>query len=368
MFEDLTKAVSEFKKAKSTLFFTPAINTVDKAVAIIALAKTCLEEGKSFQIICPKILTNSIENLFVEEGLEVKNELGSKDYIVSVDYGSAAIEKVICKRDEDSKKLNFVITPKDEIFNFDNVELISGTSTFDLVFTFGLKKLDEDLDSLFGNASVISITKRDWDIGKYKFLINGQKSYSEVIFEFVKAFSSTLKKETLEILLKGVVSKYNLLENGDNDGWILAAKFIKYGADFNKVSKKLNYSKDCANLELQRKVMANVVKNPQARVLWSKVEVPSDLNENNLDLRGRIIFNISKDFDLAFVLYILDKDRVKVVIESNDIEKYSALSIAKAFSAKGYESRAVLNSRETPAEDFEKKFFEELELALGVNL
>lgn len=368
MFEDLTKVVSEFKKAKSILFFSPSINTIDKAAAIIALAKICLGEGKSFQVICPKILLGTVKNLFLEEDIEVFTELGSKDYIVSVDYGTVGIEKVVCKRDEENQKLNFIITPKDESFNFDNVELISRNTSFDLVFSFGSRELNDDTKSLFGDASLISITKWDVDIGKYNFLINATKSYSEVVFEFAKAHSTDLNKEMLETLLQGIVSKYKILEDGDNDAWFLSNEFIKYGANFNKVFKKLNYSKDCSNLELQRKVMNNAVTNQRARIIWSKVQVPSNLNEHNLDLRGRIVFNISKDFDLAFVFYFLSEGKVKVVVESNDLEKYSALDIVKKFSGKGSDSRAIINSGVEPVEAFEKKFFEELELTFGINL
>jgi hypothetical protein len=361
MFEDLTKAITEFKKAKSIAIFTPEINAVDKATAIIALAKICSKKEKSFQILCPKSLRVPINNMFKKEGLEVMSILTSSDYIVSVDYSVGNIDKVICKRDEDSKKLNFVITPKDKEFNFDNVELISGGTSFDLTFSIGLNKiddLDQNFKEIFDKTEVISITKKETEIGKYKFLINGQKSYSEVVYEFAKAYSDTVSEETLNILLQGVISKYKLLENGDNEGWIVANKFIKYGADFNKSFRSLYFSKDYDNFQLQRKVLENVRIDKTNRVIWSKVALMMDVDSSNLDVRGRILFNICEDFDIAFVIYHLDKENIKVVFESNDSQKHSALGLLKAFSGYGTKSRVVFTNKGILAEDFETKLFD----------
>lgn len=371
MFEDLKKAITEFKKAKSVALFVANLNTVDKASSIIALAKICSKEKKNFQIICPLQPRVPVKRMFEKEGLEITSTPFSKDYIVSVDYSSANIEKVICKRDEESKKLNFVITPKDEIFNFDNVELISGGNSFDLVFSFGLNDLEnvkKDFRDILEGQNVISLTRTQVDFAKYKFLINGKKSYSEVTYEFVKAFSSNLTEEILNILLKGVISKYKLLENGDNDGWLIVTKFLKYGADFNKAFRGLNYSKDLENLQLQRKVMENIRIDKANRVIWSKVAVMMDVDSKNLDVRGRIVFNICEDFDLAFVIYHLDRETIKVVLESNDIEKYSAIDLAKKFSGYGTASRAIFTNKGIEAENFEAEFFKAINDAFEIKI
>jgi len=363
MFDDLTKAVAEFKKAKSVCIFTPEIKSVDKAASVISLAKICLNENKSFQIICPKELANSIKSMFDQEGLEIFKDTLSRDYIVSVNYGSTHIEKVVCKKDEENKKLNFVITPKDNVFNFDNVELISGGNSFDLVFSLGLNKLDDSLEEIFTKVSVISITKRDTEIGKYKFLINGQRSYSEVVYEFAKAFSRSTSEEILNILLQGIISRYKLLENGNNDGWPLVTKLIKYGADFNKAFRVLNYSKDFSNLELQRKVMENIRIDRENSAIWSKVLAVSDV-----DTKGRIIFNICKDFSLAFVIYNIGSEKTKIVVESNNVEKYPLKKLLKVLSGYGSESRVILKNNEMLSEDFEKRFFEAINSLFNLSI
>ncbi len=364
MYQDLNKTITAFKKAQEVGFFCLDINTIDKAVAIISLVKICIKKQKTFQIISPTDLKEPIQNLFRKYNLEITQDVFSKDYIVSVDYSSASIEKVICKRDEESKKLNFVITPKDNVFNFDNVELISGGSSFDLMFVFGDKKEEEKYKEIFNGTEIISISKKDTDFGKYKFLINGKKSYSEVVYEIVKGFSDSCDEDVLNLLLQGIISKYKLLENGNSQGWEIVSKFLNYGADFNKAFRLLNYSKDYENLQLQKKVMENIRAEKEERIIWSKVSIMMDVDAKNLDTRGRIVFNICKDFDLAFVMYYFDKENVKVVMESNDAEKYSAVDFAKMFGGFGTKYRAVFGNKGMSVADFEQQLFKELKISL----
>ena len=365
------KAIAEFRKANSVAIISPNINTIDKATSMIALAKICLNKQKSVQILCPKIPKAPINNMFKEEGLAIVPSPSSQDYVVSVDYSSGNIEKVICKRDESRKKFNVVITPKDDMFNFDNVELISGGSSFDMVFSIGLNhinNLDEDFRKVFEDTTVVSLSRKDVDFAKFKFLLNGEKSYSEVIYEFTKAFSDRISEDILNILLQGVISKYKLLENGNNDGWLLVNKFVKYGADFNKALRGLYYSKDYENFQLQKKVFDNIRIDKENRVVWSKVALMMDIDSSNLDIKGRIPFNISKDFDMAFIIYRLDGEKVKVVFESNEPEKYSALELKRVFSCYGSKSRVVITNKDMSADDFEKKFFETICSLFGVSV
>jgi hypothetical protein len=367
MFEDLSKALTKFKNSKSIVLFTPTINMVDKAASIIALSKVCLKQGKEFKVICPQEPPQSIKDMLYIEGVEVLKEPKSKEYVVSVDYSKAKIEKVVCKRDEDTRKLNFIITPGDDLFDFKNVELISGGSSFDLMFSLGVKelsKVDEKYKELFNVAPVISITKKETDIGDYKFLINGHKSYSEVIYEFLKSFSTDLSEDVLNYLLQGIVTRYRLFEGGDNNGWLIVANLVKFGADFNKVMKSLYYSKDLANLQLQMKVMENVKIDKNARVIWSEV-FTREVQLSNVDLRGKIIFNISRDFDLAFVVYNIDENHVNVVVESNDTDRYSALKIAQVFDGYGSSSRAAFSYK---GADFLPRFFSELDTIYGLRV
>lgn len=371
MFEDLVKASNEFKKANSVGIFSPKIESVDKATAMIAFAKVCLKKQKKFQVLCPKNLRTPIKNMFEKEGIQVETDVMSKDYIVSVDYSQSNIDKVVCKRDEETKKLNFVITPKDDIFNFDNVELISGGSSFDLLFSFGLNSLetlDENTRKLFESTRVVSITKKETDIGEFRCLINNQKSYSEVAYEFVKSFSDCVDESILNVLAQGVISKYKLLENGNNDGWDVISQFLKYGLDLNKSFRSLYYSKDLENLQLQKKVMENLRIDRENKMLWSKVNVALDVDSSNLDTKGRIVFNMSKDFDMAFVIYHLENGKIKVVFESNDTEKYPALELLRVFSGSGTNGRVVFTNKNIPSEEFERKLFQTINSTFGIQV
>jgi hypothetical protein len=107
--------------------------------------------------------------------------------------------------------------------------------------------------------------------------------------------------------------------------------------------------------------MKNVRRDQNAKVIWSVVKKDkldgSGVTEATLDLRGRIPFNISSDFDLAFAAYEIGKEKLRVVIESNDTQKYSASVIAGVFDGEGGEAHAECTMTGFSANDFENRLF-----------
>jgi|GEM_PF-3921558 len=375
MFEDLSKAVNAFKKSKNVGVFCKNLVSLDRTMSIITLAKLCEKEEKSFELICPGKITSKSKRYLEENSIQVVNEPKSKNYVVSIDYSSTSIDKVVCKRDDESNKLNFVITPGDDLFSFDNVDLISADSNFDILFSFGIKnmkEIDESFSEVFSNSKVISITKKESEVGDYKFLINGTKSYSEVIYEFLKSFSQDVSEDLLNMLLIGVVDKYKLFEKENSEGWILASNIVKYGGSLYKALLNVYSQKDLENFYLQKKVMEKVSVDEKNRIAFSQISKDDleslGINKSNLDLKGRNIFNLCKDLDIVFVIYQIDDEKFKVVLESNDVNKYSAMDVASAFNGSGSENKVVFSNKGIPAKDFEKRFLETLKEVYNIDV
>ncbi len=376
MFKDISDAISVFKKSKSIAVYCNSIGSLDKAMSIIVLFEISKEEGKTFQLFCTGEVKDSVAELLGKEGVEILQEPKNSNYIVSIDYGSTSIEKVVCNRDEETNRLNFVITPGDDLFTFDKVDLIPGETSVDVLFTLGISNLDEVEDSfkeILDSSEVISITKKDGDVGKYKLLINGSRSYSEVLYEFSKGFATNVSEEILNKLLVGIISKYRVLEKNDVDGWVLVNNLIKYGANFTEVLNRIYYSKDRKNLDLQKKVMEKMVQDEENRVICSRISSDDlqdcSIESSNLDVKGRIIFNISEEFDIAFVVYQLSEEKFKVVLESNNVEKYAASDLAKVFGHQGGSKyRAVFYNKSLSGKDFEKKLLEAFKEVFGIEV
>jgi nanoRNase/pAp phosphatase (c-di-AMP/oligoRNAs hydrolase) len=376
MFKDIDEAINAFKKSKSVGVYCKDIKGLDKAMSVIVLSELSKKEGKTFQLFCTGTVKEKIVQILANENIQILKDPRSSNYIVSIDYGSTNIEKVVCNRNEETNKLNFVITPGDDLFSFDKVDLIPGGANIDLLFTLGISNLDEVEEAfrdLFSSSEIISITKKEGDVGKYQFLINGSRSYSEVLYEFLKAFSKNISEENLNKLLMGIVSKYKVFENNDANGWALVSNLIKYGANLTEVLNRLYYDKDKRNLDLQKKVMEKMLQDVQNRVIFSKISMDElqscGIDQNNLDIKGKIVFNISREFDIAFVVYQLSEEKFKVVLESNNVEKYAASDLAEVFGSKvGSKHRAVFFNKSLSGKDFERKLLDALKDVFGIDV
>jgi hypothetical protein len=147
---------------------------------------------------------------------------------------------------------------------------------------------------------------------------------------------------------------------------------IGQGADFNKLISDNYFSKSQPNLDLQIELMKSVKRDGDAKVIWSVVDNQAlqkvGVTASNLDVRGRIPFNISSDFDLAFAVYEIDKGTLRVVIESNNTDKYSASVIAGVFDGEGGEAHAEATVKGFSASDFESRVFPILKDLYGLQI
>lgn len=370
MNEVLSESIKSFKNSNTIGLYCPRINSMDKVDTILVFSEICKLNKKTLEVFSPLTPSPKYSSILESRDIVIKKEFRSKQYIVSIDYGTSNVEKVICKRDEKTNKLNFVITPGDATFSFDNVELIPGGSNLELIIFLGVNAKDfenEPLKTLDKNIKSIVMAKKDISIGTYKLLINGNKSYSELAFEFAKSFSSTLNKSILDDSLTGILSKHGLSDTG----LIMAGTLVKYGANFNSAMNKVFYSKSYANLDLQIKVMHNVRVDKRARAIWSivsKEDVKNcGVNLKSLDTKGRIVFNISKDFDVAFVIYHITSKLSKIVIEVNDTSKFSAKDLLKNEKAKGDSSRVVATITGESSKVIEDSVMKVIESVMGVD-
>ncbi len=151
-----------------------------------------------------------------------------------------------------------------------------------------------------------------------------------------------------------------------------ASDLLRSGADWSQALRDAYYDKSYVNLDLQIKLMHNLMVDRENKVIWSKVSSDqvkfTGVDETNFDPNGRIIFNISSDFDLAFAVYELKKDTLEVIVESNNPGKFSAESIAGVFGGEGDERHAHFTADNMPVSDFENKIFLVLHDMYGVNV
>jgi len=365
----MKKSLELIKKSQNIAICVDRQNdlTDDLLFSVIALTKYLQNEGKAVGVIMSKEPKKEIQDIFRKYDVVYTTEASPLRYVISIDYGKSQIEKVLHDVDEDNNKVLFYIEPSSKDFDFDNVKYSQEGNNYDLTITVGLdnpKQMGEVYEIasyLFKDNTVISFSENINTFGDENHYVK-----SKYITKVKELIGETTDDEIKELLLSGLVDELKLLEGGVNQEKIKElSEIIANGYDFNELLQQTYFSKSYKNLDLQIKIMANIHVDKKARVIWSCVSKDEldfvGIDRKTLDTKGRIIFNMSSDFDIALSAYEVEQHLIKVVVESNNPKKYSAETIAGVFEGKGNDRHAVFVMRDTPVKDFEKNVFMILE-------
>lgn len=197
--------------AHAILIVTGKSPTTDNLAASLALYLALSQAGKTVTIACPDTPTVEFGNLFGVD--RITNELGSKNFIISLDYKEGAVEKV--SYNIEGNKFNLVIQPKtgsqpftEEMVHFSH----SGTSA-DIIFVVGCQRL-EDLDKLYtqeqeiySKTTIINIdtTSNNGSFGKINIVDPTASSTSEIIAHILKTLNISIDQDCATNILTGII-------------------------------------------------------------------------------------------------------------------------------------------------------------------
>lgn len=197
--------------AHAILIVTRKNPDTDDLAASLALYLALKQVGKTVIIACPDSPTVEFGNLFGVD--KITNELGSKAFIISLDYKEGSIEKVSYNIEGD--KFNLVIQPKtgSQSFSEDMVRFSHSGTSADLIFVVGCQKL-EDLDKLFTQEQEIYsksiIVNVDTGLnnslfGKINIVDPTASSKSEIVAQTLKILNITTDQDCAANILTGIL-------------------------------------------------------------------------------------------------------------------------------------------------------------------
>lgn len=374
---DYKDIVEEINTASNIAICTDELSSKELALAISALYVHLEDMGKGVSLILKDSPREGIQQVLDNNKIEGRDNVKPQDYTVSINYGEAGIERVTYDTDEKSGKIIFHIIPKEDDFNFDNIEFNEGGSKYDLTIAFDLdefRDMGEVYDAndyLFKENKVITFGQND--IGDINVVLDQGQSYSEAVHLVLREFKEDITPKSIELLMEAMLTRAKILEGNAAPNSVKAiSRMVEDGGDLYKGFRKQYFSKDYANMQLQIKLLQNVKVNREKRVSWSILKI-EDLEEHqidkqNLDVRGRIPFNVSDEFDVVLAGYEIEKNRVKIVIESNNPEIYSAKELAGVFGGKGGRSHSTCIANEMTSKTFEQQLFKVIHDLWGIDL
>ncbi len=365
---------TKFDKSKKIAICIPEDADKETVLASIILCKF-IKEGKKEVTLLHSSLNKEFKDIYEKADVLVQSTAKPISYVVSIDYGKSNIESITYDRKDDENTLYFYITPTSGDFDFKNIDFSTEGNIYDLIITIGVSsfkdigQIYEDNKDLFTKTDVISIVKGDEKLGDKTYSVNSDTSLIYGIRQFI---GGQISKKLINDVLESIIEIEPVLEGDTRKHFFYELnELTENGVDFTESLKKKYYSKSYPNLDLQIKLVHNIQVDKENRIIWAKVNHEDvkfcGVNKDNLDMTGRIIFNISKDFDLAFAVYEIEKDTLEVLIESNS-KKYSAEKVSGVFNGKGDERHARFSINNLNLKDFEKNVFTVLNDIYGLNI
>jgi nanoRNase/pAp phosphatase (c-di-AMP/oligoRNAs hydrolase) len=234
---NLRELEDAINSARSFLIVSHKNPTVDSLAASLALYLALAQAGKNVTVACSDKPTVEFSNLF---GIDkIKNTLGNKNFIISLDCKAGSIEKVSYNVEGD--KFNLVIQPREgaEPFSAEKVHFSQSGTNAEAIFIVDCQKL-EDLDSLYtqeqeiySKALIVNIDKHqdNKQFGKVNVVDYDASSTTEIIFQVLNTLKLTIDQDCATNILSGITWATNTFstENIKPDTFEVVAMCLRMG-------------------------------------------------------------------------------------------------------------------------------------------
>ncbi len=234
---DITKIKELLDKATDVLVVTHERPTADSIGSALALSIGLQGLGKKVVVACPDPMTVEFSSFIGVN--RVVNELGKKNFIISLDYVEGSIEKV--SYNIEGNKFNLVIEPRlgFDAFSPDKVQYsYAGNPAHliicvDTVHLGGLKKLYEEDKDLYAGKPIINVDRHpnNTHYGHTNMVDPQAASTAEIVARLLDGLGVALKPDIATNLLNAVYSATNNFQNSNVTpaSLELAASCLKMG-------------------------------------------------------------------------------------------------------------------------------------------
>jgi hypothetical protein len=331
--------------AQSILILIKGQYSISDIKQISSLTSFIKSKGKSFQVYSVDTQDSQVNDIAKELGIDLTQGIKPSEYIVTIDYASSGVEKVVYDTDKENGKLVFKIVPSKAGFSFDNVQFTEGGGKFDGTITIGLDN-PQDLRSFYDENEYLFKENQ-------VFKITNAKMISEILSTNI----SEITPEVANEILKNTIETVNIVEGSPESTDLKnILTWAQLGGNISEAIKTRYYSKPDNYLEMLKLLLENV--RTSEDVIYSYV-LKADVEKFGLKSFtniGRLPYNYLKKYDIAF-LFIQNTDGIMhLVVQVNDTQKYSAQTIAGVFGGVGDMGHAVTILDSMSIDEVNKRF------------
>lgn len=208
--EEVDKIKDLLTAAQEVLVAINKTPNLDSVASSLALYLGLLKFGKKATVFCEDKIRVEFGNLIAVN--KITNNLGGKNFVISLDYKEGAIDKVSYNIEGD--KFNLVIDsrPGAPSLTPENVHYSYSGTVADLIFTVdasSLKDLGEiygEKKELFPQAKIVNIDRQqeNENYGKINLIVPQAASTSEIITLLLKSLEIKIDQDIATNLLAGI--------------------------------------------------------------------------------------------------------------------------------------------------------------------
>lgn len=226
-------------KANTVMVVSHERPTADSVGSLLTLYLALQSLGKKVIVALPDPITVELSN-FVGAN-KITNEIGKKNFIISLDYVEGSIEKV--SYNIEGNRFNLVIEPRDgfDTFSQDRVHFTRGGGSVDAIIVVdtihlgGLKKLYDADKDLYASKPVINIDRHpnNTGFGQVALVEPLASSTIELVYEVIKGLGVTLNQDMATNVLNALFSATNNFTSTN-----VTAKAFEIAAEASKLGGK----------------------------------------------------------------------------------------------------------------------------------
>ncbi|RJO61554.1 hypothetical protein C4544_02355 [candidate division WS5 bacterium] len=362
--------VELIKKSQNLLLISHSRPSGDSIGSLLALQRILSGLGKKASVVVSDPTPSSLS--FLPDISEIKKTVeGSNDLVLKVNIENIAIEKISTNTGENT--LDIILTPRDGKLDADRVRVESGKPAYDAIIVLDtpdvdkIDKIYDEYTELFFETPVVNIDHHAGNeyFGTINLVDLTATSTAEILVAIFEALGQGKPDEdTATLLLAGIISDTSSFKNTNTTPktMTVAAQLLAAGARQQEIIQNFYKTKSLGSLKLWGKILSNVQKDKEYRVVWSKVSY-DDFSVSGVTLEevkevvDEMLVN-TPNADVVCLMIEIEKSLVKVLLKG--VKGTDVLEIAEIFNGSGKAQEAFFEMRNANLENAEQKVLSEI--------
>lgn len=347
---------SELIKSAQSVLLVGHKNPDGDALGSILALKIVLEKmGKVVTAVTSDAPNRIFE--FLPKISEIKRKIeGASDFIISLDVSKVEIAKIGYKKEDQEKKVNIVISPRESgRFTSQDVSFPQTKPKFDLIIsvdTPNLERLGEIASpaDIFYETPLINIDHHPSNekFGKINLVELVATSTSEILvslFESLSKDNQVIDAEVATCLLTGLIYDTSSFQNVNTTpkSLTIAAQLVAAGARQQEIVKNLYKTKSMETLKLWGLVLTKVQEDKVHRFLYSSIS-REELEKTGADesaLSGVVDELLKSATDVDFAMLLSERQGFVHGSLRSIAKGVNVARIAESFGGGGHEVAAA---------------------------